>query len=49
MIQLSTWNILHKDLVPLILTYGHNQHLLYQAGKNENSCPSKENCIIFYF
>jgi hypothetical protein len=33
MIQLSTWNILHKDLVPLILTYGHNQHLLYQAVK----------------
>jgi hypothetical protein len=33
MIQLSTWNILRKDLVPLILTYNHDQDLLYHAGK----------------
>jgi hypothetical protein len=33
MLQLSAWNIMHKDLIPLILTYSQNQKLVYLAVK----------------
>ena len=36
MLQLSAWNIMNKDLIPLILTYSQNQNLVYHAGELKN-------------
>jgi len=33
MLQLSAWNIMHKDIIPLMLTYSQDQSLVYHAGK----------------
>ena len=33
MLQLSAWNIMHKDLIPLILTYSQERNLVYHAGE----------------
>ncbi|CAL6308779.1 unnamed protein product [Bathycoccus prasinos] len=33
MLQLSAWNIMHKDLIPLILTYSQERNLVYHAVK----------------
>ena len=36
MLQLSAWNIMHKDLIPLILTYSQERNLVYHAGEFRN-------------
>lgn len=36
MLQLSAWNIMNKDLIPLILTYSQDQNLVYHAGEFKN-------------